>query len=118
MYEKDEILAEADKISEHIKSLDIVQEYHRVEQQIHNNKQIEQKMKDLKKNQKQSVNLQNYGKTEAFKQSEDKIQEIEHNINVLPIVEEFKESQAEANDLLQMLISTMSDRLNEHNNNS
>ena len=47
-------------------------------------------MKDLKKNQKQSVNLQNYGKTEALKQSEGKIQEIEQNINILPIVEEFK----------------------------
>ncbi|MCD8793089.1 RicAFT regulatory complex protein RicA family protein [Staphylococcus gallinarum] len=115
MYNKDEILAEADRISERIKDLDIVKEYHRVEQQIHNNKQIEQKMKDLKKNQKQSVNLQNYGKTEALKQSEGKIQEIEQNINILPIVEEFKESQAEVNDLLQMLISTMSDRLNEHN---
>ena len=60
----------SDRISERIKDLDIVKEYHRVEQQIHNNKQIEQKMKDLKKNQKQSVNLQNYGKTEALKQSE------------------------------------------------
>ena len=49
MYNKDEILAEADRISERIKDLDIVKEYHRVEQQIHNNKQIEQKMKDLKR---------------------------------------------------------------------
>ncbi|MEB6035662.1 YlbF family regulator [Staphylococcus pseudoxylosus] len=113
MYEKEEILAEADRISERIKSLDTVKEYHNVESQIHQNKNIEQRMKELKKNQKQSVNLQNYGKTQALKDSEDKIQHIEEDINILPIVEEFRESQTEANDLLQMMISTMSDRLNQ-----
>ena len=41
------------------------------------------------------------------------IQDIEQNLNIIPIVEEFRESQAEANDLLQMMISTMSNRLNE-----
>ena len=113
MYEKDEILAEADKLSQRIQSLDTVKEYQAIEQQIHQNKNIETRMKDLKKTQKQSVNLQNYGKQQALRQSEDKIQDIEQNINVIPIVEEFRESQAEANDLLQMMISTMSNRLNE-----
>lgn len=113
MYEKEEILAEADRISERIKALDTVKDYHNVESQIHQNKNIEQRMKELKKNQKQSVNLQNYGKTQALKASEDKIQHIEENINILPIVEEFRESQTEANELLQMMISTMSDRLNQ-----
>ncbi|MBU0437465.1 hypothetical protein CD110_05105 [Staphylococcus casei] len=114
MYEKDDILEAATQLSERIKSLDTVKEYHAVEAQIHHNKHIEQRMKDLKKTQKQSVNLQNYGKTEALKQSEGKIHDIEQNINDLPIVEEFRESQTEANDLLQMMISTMSDRLNQH----
>ena len=113
MYEKDEILAEADKLSQRIQSLDTVKEYQAIEQQIHQNKNIETRMKDLKTTQKQSVNLQNYGKHQALRQSEDKIQDIEQNINVIPIVEEFRESQAEANDLLQMMISTMSNRLNE-----
>ena len=113
MYEKDEILAEADKLSQRIQSLDTVKEYQAIEQQIHHNKNIETRMKDLKKTQKQSVNLQNYGKHQALRQSEDKIQDIEQNLNIIPIVEEFRESQAEANDLLQMMISTMSNRLNE-----
>ena len=30
-------------------------------------------------------------------------------------VEEFRSAQYEANDLLQLMISTMEDRLNEHN---
>lgn len=114
MYESDEILAEAERLSERIKALDTVKEYHQVESQIHNNKNLEQRMKELKKNQKQSVNLQNYGKTHALQASEDKIQHIEQDINVLPIVDEFRASQAEANDLLQMMIHTMADKLNNH----
>lgn len=49
MYEKDEILAEADKLSQRIQSLDTVKEYQAIEQQIHHNKNIETRMKDLKK---------------------------------------------------------------------
>lgn len=49
MYEKEEILAEADRISERIKALDTVKDYHNVESQIHQNKNIEQRMKELKK---------------------------------------------------------------------
>ena len=40
MYEKEEILAEADRISERIKDLDTVKDYHNVESQIHQNKNI------------------------------------------------------------------------------
>ncbi|MDU2883977.1 MAG: hypothetical protein E7B81_02520, partial [Staphylococcus epidermidis] len=36
-------------------------------------------------------------------------------INELPIVEEFRLAQYEANDLLQMMVKTMEDRLNEYN---
>ncbi|MBO1204796.1 RicAFT regulatory complex protein RicA family protein [Staphylococcus nepalensis] len=114
MYEKDEILAEAELLSQRIKSLDTVKDYQAIEQQIHHNKNIETRMKDLKRTQKQSVNLQNYGKHEALRQSEGKIEDVEQDINVIPIVEEFRESQSEANELLQMMISTMSNRLNQN----
>src|SRR5699024_11113893 len=114
MYEKDEILAEADKLSQRIQSLDTVKEYQAIEQQIHQNKNIETRMKDLKKTQKQSVNLQNYGKQQALRQSEDKIQDIEQNLNIITIVEEYREIQTEANDLFKMMISTMSNLINEN----
>ncbi|MEJ7443250.1 YlbF family regulator, partial [Staphylococcus warneri] len=49
------------------------------------------------------------------RQSENQIHHIEDEINNLPIVEEFRSAQYDANDLLQMMIKTMEDRLNEHN---
>lgn len=116
MYSKEEILKHADVLAQQINDLKVVKDYQSIEQQIHNNKAIENKMKILKKQQKQSVNFQNYGKNIAFQQSEDQIHHIEDEINSLPIVEEFRSAQFDANDLLQMMIKTMEDRLNEHNN--
>ena len=115
MYEKEDILKQADSVSNKIKSLELIKQYQNVEQQIHENSSIDQKMKQLKLQQKQSVNFQNYGKHQAYQKSEEEIYRLEKEINALPIVEEFRSAQYEANDLLQMMVKTMEDRLNEHN---
>ena len=118
MYNKEQILTETDFIVQQIQDLDTVKDYQQVERQIHQNDQIESKMQELKKNQKQSVNLHNYGKMNALKQSEDKISDIESIINTMPIVEEFRSLQYDANDLLQIMISTMEDELNQLNDST
>lgn len=114
MYRTEEILEQADRLSAKIQDLDLVKDYRRVEEQIHANHSIDTRMKELKRNQKQAVNFQNYGKIEALKASEHTIQSLEHDINQLPIVGEFRTAQREANDLLQLMIETMSKCLNNH----
>ena len=116
MYSEKEIIRKVESLAEKIGKLEVVQDYHNVEKQIHNNQAIKQKMNRLKAQQKQSVNFQNYGKQNALEQSEAKIQYLKDEINELPIVEEFRSAQYEANDLLQMMVKTMEDRLNEYNN--
>lgn len=114
MYSKDDILKQADQLTSKIQDLDLIKSYQNIEKQIHENRNIESKWIAWKQ-QKQSVNFQNYGKQHAYQQSEDEIEALEDEINELPIVEEFRSAQYEANDLLQLMISTMEDRLNEHN---
>jgi len=115
MYSEKEIIRKVESLAEKIGKLEVVQDYHNGEKQIHNNQAIKQKMNRLKAQQKQSVNFQNYGKQNALEQSEAKIQYLKDEINELPIVEEFRSAQYEANDLLQMMVKTMEDRLNEYN---
>lgn len=112
---REDIIKETHVVKSKIEALGIVQDYRRVEQQIHSNQSIDERMTRLKKLQKQAVNMQNYSKKQALDQTEARIDEIEAQINTLPIVEEFRESQREANDLLQMMMETLSSRLN-HNN--
>ena len=115
MYEKEDILKQADSVSNKIKGLELIKQYQNVEQQIHENSSIDQKMKQLKLQQKQSVNFQNYGKHQAYQKSEKEISQLEKEINALPIVEEFRSAQFEANELLQLMVSTMEQSLNKHN---
>lgn len=115
MYSEKEIIRKVESLAEKIGKLEVVQDYHNVEKQIHNNQAIKQKDESFESATKQSVNFQNYGKQNALEQSEVKIQNLKDEINELPIVEEFRSAQYEANDLLQMMVKTMEDRLNEYN---
>ena len=85
MYSEKEIIRKVESLAEKIGKLEVVQDYHNVEKQ------------------------------NALEQSEAKIQYLKDEINELPIVEEFRSAQYEANDLLQMMVKTMEDRLNEYN---
>ena len=53
MYEKEDILKQANSVSNKIKALELIKQYQNVEQQIHENSSIDQKMKQLKLQQKQ-----------------------------------------------------------------
>ena len=68
---------------------------------------------DIKGLQKQAVNLQHYGKPEALKKVEDKIASIEQELDEIPVVQEFKQSQIEVNELLQIIASTISNTVTD-----
>jgi len=65
------------------------------------------KIKQIKALQKQAVNLQNYGKVNMLQKVEEKIEELQKEIDEIPVVQEFKDSQVEVNDLLQMVTHTI-----------
>lgn len=50
MYNKTQILSNADQLAQKIKNLEMIKEYQSIESQIHNNKAIENKMNQLKSN--------------------------------------------------------------------
>ncbi|WKD14112.1 RicAFT regulatory complex protein RicA family protein [Staphylococcus aureus] len=115
MYNKDDVLKQADNIANKIKNLDTIKTYQQIEAQIHQNQTIKTKMDMLKKASKTSSKLSKLREQNALEQSEHTIQSIEAEINTLPIVEQFQTSQYEANQLLKMFVSTMETRLNDHN---
>lgn len=58
--------------------------------------------------QKQAVNFQAYGKTEALKNVEEEIDRLHAEVDAIPIVQEFKETQGVVNDVLQLVSGTIS----------
>lgn len=110
-YTKDDIIAKAREIAEMISNTEEVDFFKRAEAQINENQKIREKIASLKSLQKQAVNFQQYGKEKALSLIEGKIEKIEVEIDEIPIVQEFKQSQGDVNDLLQLVANTISNNV-------
>lgn len=106
-YTKDEIIAKANEIAMMIANTEQVDFFKRAEAQINENQKVRESISSLKSLQKQAVNFQQYGKEKALSIIEGKITKIEEEIDAVPIVQEFKDSQGEVNELLQLVSTTI-----------
>lgn len=107
-YTKDDIVQKAKELAKMIAETEEVEIFKQAEAKIHENEKVRAMIAKIKSLQKQAVNLQHYGKTEALKKVEAEIDEIYEQLSEIPIVEQFKQSQVEINDLLQLVASTIS----------
>jgi cell fate (sporulation/competence/biofilm development) regulator YmcA (YheA/YmcA/DUF963 family) len=107
-YSKDDIIAKARELAKMIAETDEVDFFKRAEAAIHENEKVRVNIKTIKGLQKQAVNLHHYGKEEALKKTEEKISKLEQELDEIPVVNEFKQSQGDVNDLLQLVATTIS----------
>ncbi|MCH1928336.1 YlbF family regulator, partial [Shewanella sp. C31] len=77
-------------------------------------KKIREKIASIKSLQKQAVNFQHYGKAEALRMVEEKIDKLQAELDDIPVVQEFKQSQLEVNDLLQIVANTISNTVTDN----
>ncbi|WP_102694360.1 RicAFT regulatory complex protein RicA family protein [Rummeliibacillus pycnus] len=113
LFTKDDIIAKAREIAHMIANTEEVEFFKRAEAQINENQFVREKIASLKSLQKQAVNFQYYGKEKALKLIEEKITKIEEEIDELPIVVEFKQSQGDVNDLLQLVSNTIANNVTD-----
>ncbi|WP_066320741.1 RicAFT regulatory complex protein RicA family protein [Bacillus sp. FJAT-29814] len=112
-YTKDDIVARAAELARMIAETEEVDFFKRAEAAIHDNQKVTALISDIKGLQKQAVNLQHYGKPEALKKVEDKMAQLEQELDEIPVVQEFKQSQVDVNDLLQLIASTISNKVTD-----
>ncbi|NMD69559.1 hypothetical protein HHO41_04595 [Bacillus sp. DNRA2] len=112
-YTKDDIIQRAAEIAQMIAETEEVEFFKKAEAKIHANEKVAQTIKTIKGLQKQAVNLQHYGKENALQNVEEKIAKLEAELDELPIVQEFKQSQIDVNDLLQIIASTISNTVTD-----
>ncbi|WP_203362382.1 RicAFT regulatory complex protein RicA family protein [Bacillus sp. REN10] len=113
VYTKDDILARAKELAQMISETEEVAFFKEAEAKIHENQKVREKIASLKSLQKQAVNFQHYGKTEALKMVEDKMAKIEQELDEIPVVQQFKESQVEVNEILQIVASAISNTVTD-----
>lgn len=112
-YTKDEIVERARELAKMIAETDEVDFFKKAEAKIHENEKVRTLIAQIKGLQKQAVNLQHYGKYEALKRTEEKISQIEAELDEIPVVQEFKQSQVEVNNLLQLVATTISNKVTD-----
>lgn len=112
-YNKDDIIKRSREIARMIAETEEVDFFKRAEAQIHENEKVRTLISSIKGLQKQAVNFQHYGKTEALKKTEEKIAALEAELDAIPVVQEFKQSQIDVNDLLQMVATTISNTVTD-----
>ena len=111
LYTKDEIVEKAKEIAHMIANTEEVEFFKKVEEQINENQKVREKIASLKTLQKQAVNFQHLGKEKALKMIEGKIATIEEEIDQIPVVQQFKQSQYEVNELLQLVSNAIANNV-------
>ncbi|PAV30076.1 hypothetical protein CIL05_09365 [Virgibacillus profundi] len=106
-YTRTQILDEAKKLAEMLANTEEIDRFKQVEAKINENKKVQQLIQRIKTLQKQAVNFQAYEKTEALKKVEAEIDRLQEEIDEIPVVQEFKETQIVVNDVLQLVSGTI-----------
>lgn len=110
---RQEILEQAKKLATLISRSAEVEFFKRAEQQIKKNSKVNSLIAEIKRLQKQAVHFEYYKKEKALKETELKIEQLTNELEQIPIVQEFKQSQKEVNDLLQMITTVISNKVTD-----
>jgi len=107
-FTKEDIVARAKELAVMISETEEVDFFKRAEAQINDSQTVKTHIEQIKSLQKQAVNLEHWGKKEALKKVEQELEELNEQLESIPIVQEFQSSQVEVNDLLQLIAHTIS----------
>lgn len=106
-YTRKQVLDQAKKLANMIANTEEIERFKAVEAKINENEKVQSLMTKIKALQKQAVNLQAYGKEEALNRVEEQLERMQDELDHIPIVEEFKETQIIVNDILQLISGTI-----------
>ncbi|WP_280768899.1 RicAFT regulatory complex protein RicA family protein [Salipaludibacillus daqingensis] len=107
-YSKPEIIEKARELASMVVETEEVDFFIRAEGQINEHLKVQEIIGKIKLLQKEAVNLKHYQKTEALKATDAKIDALQDELDEIPLVVEFKQSQTDVNNLLQMVSNTIS----------
>jgi cell fate (sporulation/competence/biofilm development) regulator YmcA (YheA/YmcA/DUF963 family) len=113
-YTRKQVLDEAKKLAVMLANTEEIERFKQVEAKINENKKVQNLITKIKALQKQAVNLQAYGKKEALKKVEEQLDIFQKEIDAIPVVQEFKETQVLVNDVLQLITGTIAREVTNH----
>lgn len=111
---REDILARARELAQLITTTEEVALYQQAEKRIQSHEKVQGLIAKIKKKQKELVAFQNTFKNEAMAAKiEKEIEELQDELDGMPIVQQFQQSQTDVNYLLQSIVSIIRDSVAE-----
>lgn len=110
---REDILEKTKELAELLTTSREVQFFQQAERQIASNEQIQKLIQAIKKKQKEIVAFQSFQNPTMVAKIENEIEELQDQLDNIPIVSEFKQSQQDINYLLQLVMSVIRDTISE-----
>ncbi|GEB30848.1 MULTISPECIES: RicAFT regulatory complex protein RicA family protein [Brevibacillus] len=113
LYTQKEILDKARELAAMISRTNEVDFFKRAELQIKHNERVQDLIDKLKQKQKQMVMFESINKKELVEKVEAEYNQLQEELDAIPLVTEFKQSQVDVNDLLQMVTNVITNTVSE-----
>lgn len=110
---REDIMAKAKELAELIYTSEEVQHYQKAEQKISSNERIQTLIASMKKKQKEIVAFEKFQNASMVAKIEKEIEQLQDELDGIPIVAEFQQSQSDINYLLQLIVSVIRDTVSE-----
>ena len=108
------VMQKAQELADAIAASEEVAIYRKAEKQIQENERVQSLIKLIKKKQKELVAFETTFKNEQMaRKIEKEIEELQDELDQIPIVAQFQQTQADINYLLQMVVSVIKESLSE-----
>ncbi|WP_202128507.1 RicAFT regulatory complex protein RicA family protein [Paenibacillus dendrobii] len=110
---RDDIMAKAKELAGLISSSEEVQQYQKAEEKIRNHEHVQGLISTLKKRQKEVVAFESFQNPQMVAKIEKEMETLQDEIDGIPVVVEFQQSQSDINYLLQLVMSVIRDTVSE-----
>ncbi|RXZ77887.1 hypothetical protein EBB07_27880 [Paenibacillaceae bacterium] len=110
---KEDIQEKARELAGMIFSSEEVRHFQRAESQINGNTRVQALIAQMKKKQKEIVAFKSFQNEKMVSKIEGEIETLQEELDGIPIVSEFQQSQTDINYLLQLVISIVRDTVAE-----
>ncbi len=110
---QEDVMAKAKELANLISSSEEVQQFQQAEAKIQNHERVQDLISVIKKKQKEIVAFESFGNKDMVAKIEAEIAVLQDEIDGIPVVVEFQQSQSDINYLLQLVISVIHDTVSE-----
>lgn len=107
------ILVHASSLGRRLSETEEIRRFRLAEEQINRSSRVQGLIEEIKRKQKELVHAKHYQKPEYTRRLEQELDRLQLEMDQLPIVREYQQSQVEMNDLLQTLTKALAGAVSE-----